>query len=92
MAGLILEKRINSNQEIMLTLKNASAKLEMPSANAITWREQLLIDNELELPYEPHIQYADVFSSSVKFQQFLKSLKCYCLETNCSLVKKLDFT
>lgn len=73
-AGVILEKRINSNQEIMLALENASAKLEMPSANAITWRE-LLINNELELPYEPHIQYADVFSSSDKFQQFFKEFE-----------------
>lgn len=68
-AGVILEKRFNSNQEIMLALENASAKLEMPSANAIMWRE-LLINNELGLPYEPHIQYADEFSSSDKFQQF----------------------
>lgn len=68
-AGVILEKRVNAQHEILHYLEDASQKLEMrqPAASAL---KEVMSDHGFALPYEPHIQYADIFSSAEKYQAF----------------------
>ena len=89
-AGVILEKRVNSNQEIVLALENASFKLEMPSAQSVVWRE-VLLSNDLQLPYDPHIQYADIFSSAEKFRRFFKEFEALLSKNKLWLGKEVRF-
>lgn len=41
----------------------------MLQSDAIILRE-FILSHDLELPYDPHIQYADIFSSIDKFHKF----------------------
>lgn len=68
-AGVILEKRVNAQHEILRFMEDYSQKLEMQQPTAQQFRE-LLQQHDFELPYNPHIQYADIFSSVEKFRAF----------------------
>ncbi len=73
-AGVILEKRVEAQHEILNVLENSSQKLEMtqPSAGAI---REILLTHGFTLPYDPHIQYADIFSSIEKYRKFFHSFE-----------------
>lgn len=68
-AGIILEKRVNAQQEILQFMESHTQKLEMLQADALNLRE-LIIRLDMKLPYEPHIQYADIFTSVDRFRGF----------------------
>jgi hypothetical protein len=74
-AGVILEKRVNAQHEILRYLEDNSQKLEMQQRAAQQFKE-LLQQHDFELPYNPHIQYADIFSSVDKYRVFSTGLKC----------------
>lgn len=73
-AGVILEKRVNAQHEILRYTEDSSQKLEMrqPAAGAM---KELMDDHALALPYDPHIQYADIFTSVDKFRVFFKAFE-----------------
>lgn len=68
-AGVILEKRVNAQQEILQFMESHTQKLEMYQTDASSLRE-LILRLDMELPYDPHIQYADVFTTVEKFRAF----------------------
>ncbi len=68
-AGVILEKRVNAQQEILQFMETHTQKSEMYQSDASKVRE-LIIKLDMELPYDPHIQYADIFTSVEKFREF----------------------
>lgn len=68
-AGVILEKRVEAQHQILNFLESSSQKLEMIQPQSASMRE-LLHDFDFELPYEPHIQYADIFTSIEKYRKF----------------------
>ena len=59
-AGVILEKRVNAQHEILQFVESNTQKFEMLQSDAIILRE-LILSHDLELPYDPQIQYADIF-------------------------------
>ena len=73
-AGVILEKRVNAQHEILAFMENSSQKLEMrqPGAGAL---KELMEGHSLVLPYDPHIQYAKVFSSVKEYRVFFHSFE-----------------
>lgn len=73
-AGVILEKRVNAQHEILRYLEDSSQKLEMPQPVASAMKE-VMEDHGMALPYNPHIQYADIFSSVEKYRAFLKGFE-----------------
>lgn len=73
-AGVILEKRVNAQHEILRYLEDSSQKLEMRQSAASTTKE-LMESHGLALPYDPHIQYADIFSSIEKYRAFFKDFE-----------------
>lgn len=73
-AGVILEKRVNAQHEILKFMENSSQKLEMPQSSAVILKE-LMEDYNFVLPYNPHIQYADIFSSVEKYRAFFKEFE-----------------
>jgi hypothetical protein len=73
-AGVILEKRVNSTQEILNFLENASFHVEMPRTEADVFFE-LLIHMDLEQPHGRNIQYAEIFSSTKSFRNFFKGFE-----------------
>jgi len=54
-AGVILEKHIEAQHEILGFLEGHSQKYEMPQKEAVLMRE-LLSDYGFALPHHPHIQ------------------------------------
>lgn len=73
-AGVILEKRMNSEQVILDFLENASFTVEMPAKSGKAFYE-LMLAHELELPHGPHLQYSRVFSNSLSFQEFFRAFE-----------------
>lgn len=73
-AGVILEKRINSEQIILDFLEDASFSLEMRQENSGPIYE-LLIQGGLETPHGPYLQYAKIFESHDTFQKFFRSFE-----------------
>src|SRR5690554_4214358 len=73
-AGVILEKRIEAQQEILQFMESNTQKFEMLQQQSVMLREVILSHN-LALPYEPHIQYADIFSSVEKFRVFFHGME-----------------
>jgi hypothetical protein len=73
-AGVILEKRVNSTQEILDYLENASFHVEMPRTEADVVFE-LLVHMELEQPHGGNIQYAEIFGSAKCFHTFFKGFE-----------------
>ncbi len=68
-AGVILEKRVDAQHQILNFLENSSQKFEMIQPLSASMRE-LLHDFDLQIPYDPHIQYADIFTSIDKYRNF----------------------
>lgn len=68
-AGVILEKRINSVQDILMFLEDSSFKLEMKRESSEKLY-QLLHEQDFPLPHGRHLQYARVFESLDKFHDF----------------------
>lgn len=68
-AGVILEKRVDAQHQILNFLENSSQKFEMIQPLSASMRE-LLHDFDLQIPYDPHIQYADIFTSIEKYRNF----------------------
>lgn len=73
-AGVILEKRIEAQHEILGFLEGHSQKYEMPQKEAVPMRE-LLSDYDFALPHHPHIQYADVFASLDSYREFFNTFE-----------------
>lgn len=73
-AGVILEKRINSEQVILDFLEKASYSLELPAGKSQDLY-RLMTEHELELPHGKHLQYAQVFSSNESFQVFFREFE-----------------
>lgn len=51
-AGVILEKRVNAQHEILQFVESNTQKFEMLQSDAIILRE-LILSHDLELPYDP---------------------------------------
>lgn len=73
-AGVILEKRVNAQHEILRYMEDSSQKLEMrqPAASAM---KGVMEDHGMALPYSPHIQYAEIFSSVDQYRAFFKGFE-----------------
>lgn len=73
-AGVILEKRINSQQVILSQIEAMSYSVQMPEHEAkqyIALLDQLV----LPIPNAPLVQYAEVFRDLERFHQFQKSFE-----------------
>lgn len=68
-AGVILEKRVDAQQEILQFMESNTQKFEMRQHEALLLRE-FLLKLDMHLPYDPYIQYADIFTSVEKFRAF----------------------
>lgn len=73
-AGVILEKRVDAQQEILQFMESNTQKVEMRQPQSAMLRE-VILSHDMTLPYEPHIQYADIFSSVEKFRVFFKNME-----------------
>lgn len=73
-AGVILEKRVDAQQEFLQFMENNTQKLEMRQPESARLRE-VILSHGMALPYEPHIQYADIFSSVAKFRVFFHGME-----------------
>lgn len=73
-AGVILEKRIEAQQEILQFMESNTQKFEMRQPQAAMLRE-IILSHDMTLPYDPHIQYADIFSSVEKFRIFFHGME-----------------
>ena len=73
-AGVILEKRVDAQQEILQFMESNTQKVEMRQPQSAMLRE-VILSHGMTLPYEPHIQYADIFSSVEKFRVFFKNME-----------------
>lgn len=73
-AGLILEKRVNSYKDVLDFFDNLSQKMELNNGKEAEW--YLLLRNmEFELPHGKLLQYSDAFSTPEKFQSFFSGLE-----------------
>lgn len=68
-AGVILEKRVNTSQEILNYLEKLSFKKEFKTGNEFDLNK-ILKEYDFHLPYEPHLQYSEVFESMDNFRDF----------------------
>lgn len=73
-AGLILEKRVDAQQEILQFMESNTQKIEMRQPQSVMLRE-VILSYGMTLPYEPHIQYTDIFSSVAKFRVFFYGME-----------------
>lgn len=89
-AGVVLEKRINSEQTTLDFLENASFTIEMPRKNSQELHE-LMVIHELELPHGPNLQYAKVFSSNSSFQEFFRAFEQQVSRNKLWLSKEVRF-
>ena len=89
-SGVILEKRINSEQEILDYLERLSYHLELHNGKEKEWY-MLLKEHELNLPYGTALQYSDVFSSVEKFQDFFKGFEEIITSKKLWLDKKVRY-
>lgn len=73
-AGGILEKRVDAQQEFLQFMESNTQKFEMRQPESARLRE-IILSHDMALPYEPHIQYADIFSSVAKFRVFFHGME-----------------
>lgn len=71
---MILEKRVVAQQEFLQFIDGNTQKLEMRQPHFAMLRE-VILSHGMTLPYEPHIQYAEIFSSVEKFRVFLHGME-----------------
>lgn len=72
-AGVIVEKRINSEQEILHFLESKLLKEEINIDNSSKddyLFDELLKQFELPVPYDGHMQYARIFTDPKLFEEF----------------------
>lgn len=89
-AGVILEKRVNSEQEILDFLEDLAFHKELHNGKEKEWLI-LLKEYELTLPHEPHLQYSDVFSSVDKFREFFRGFERIITTNKLWMGKKVRF-
>lgn len=89
-AGVILEKRVNSEQEILDFLEDLAFHKELHNGKEKEWLT-LLKEYELTLPHEPHLQYSDVFSGVDKFRQFFRGFERIITINKLWMGKKVRF-
>jgi hypothetical protein len=89
-AGVILEKRVNSEQEILDFLEDLAFHKELHNGKEKEWLT-LLKEYELTLPHEPHLQYSDVFSSVDKFREFFRGFERIITTNKLWMGKKVRF-
>lgn len=89
-AGVILEKRINSEQTILDFLEDASFSLEMRREDSEPLY-QLLSKSGLETPHGPHFQYAKIFESHDAFQEFFRLFEQQISRNKLWLSKEVRF-
>ena len=68
-AGVILEKRVNTSHEILNYLEKLSFKKEFKTGDEFDLYK-ILKEYDFHLPYEPHLQYSEVFESMDNFREF----------------------
>ena len=73
-AGVILEKRVNSHQEILAFFEDATHTLQVPSDRASPVHE-LIQSYGLEAPWGANPQYGEIFESVEKFHGFQRQLE-----------------
>ena len=73
-AGVILEKRVNSHQEILAFFEDATYTLQVPSDRASPLHE-LIQSYGLEAPWGANLQYGEIFESVEKFHGFQRQLE-----------------
>jgi len=73
-AGVILEKRVESQQEILRFFEDATYTKQIPAENAQPYRE-LLEAYELRPPWGQQLQYAEIFGSTDGFHGFQRNLE-----------------
>ncbi|OFI05009.1 hypothetical protein CLOACE_19780 [Clostridium acetireducens DSM 10703] len=88
--GLILEKRVNSMQEILNYLEKLCFHRELHNGRETEWHI-LLSSFELTLPNGPHLQYSDIFSNSQKFREFFKGFEGIIAKNKLWIDEKVKF-
>lgn len=73
-AGLILEKRVNSYKDILDFFDSLSQHMQLNNGKEEEWY-QLLRNMDFDLPHGKLLQYSDAFSSPEKFQSFFNGLE-----------------
>mgnify|MGYP003565037048 CR=1 FL=1 len=73
-AGVILEKRINSEREILRFFENATYSLQVPSEQSDTLNK-LMMAHHIESPWGHALQYAEIFGSLDHFHEFQQELE-----------------
>lgn len=73
-AGLILEKRVNSYKDILDFFDSLSQHIQLNNGKEEEWY-QLLRNMDFNLPHGKLLQYSDAFSSPEKFQSFFNGLE-----------------
>lgn len=89
-SGVILEKRVNSEQEILDYLEKLSYHLELHNGKEKEWYE-LLKEFNLSLPHGSHLQYSDVFTSVDRFREFFKGFEEIITRNKLWMGKKVRF-
>ncbi len=77
-AGVILEKRINSEQELLTYLEKQLFKEEINIKNSSKYDVEItefLSSFELPIPYERNVQYAVVFKNMAAFEEFFRGFE-----------------
>lgn len=73
-AGVILEKRVESQQEILSFFEDTTYTKQIPAENAPPYQE-LLERHELHPPWGQKLQYAEIFESTEAFHEFQRNLE-----------------
>ena len=73
-SGVILEKRVNTEQKILDCLEGLSFHREMPRKDSERYYI-LLKEWDFNLPNGQNLQYADVFSDADSFREFFKGFE-----------------
>ena len=77
-AGVILEKRINSEQELLTYLEKQLFKEEINIENSSKYDVEItefLSSFDLPVPYERNVQYAVVFKNMTAFEKFFRGFE-----------------
>jgi hypothetical protein len=88
--GVILEKRVNSMQEILNYLEKLSFHRELHNGRETEWYI-LLSSFELSLPNGPHLQYSDIFSNLEEFREFFKGFEGIIAKNKLWMDEKVRF-
>lgn len=89
-SGVILEKRINSQQEILDYLEKLSFHYELHNGKEKEWY-MLLKEFDLTLPHGRHLQYSGVFSSVEKFREFFNGFEAVIARNKLWMGKEVRF-